>query len=397
MTHNSLPDDVDNTSFTCEENIKYEKNLNSELVLIKEGIFEENDSKEHEMIHIIEQTYANNFYSHILCIGKIVETKFYAYWNAPTMQCRSHKINFPLSENYKIIQNTNDNFRGDRISILYDPGFFPALLKNGSNKNFYYRNGGIPQNGNLSEHLSIFYDQLQELIPDEEYNGLAIIDFESWRPIYRQNFGTLQPYRDISFEAERRRHPFWANDSVLALAQFQFERSARAFMDSTINLAKKMRPKASWGYYAYPYCFNMNGKLEENCPNPVPKENDKTIWLFESSDTFYPSLYFNEKKLTPNGRQQLIRGRITEAQRIADNIATPKFIIPYFWYKYQDTGAFLTQEDIYLSLTQLKKSGVNGVIFWGSSNDVNTKAKCQELHDYVEQTLGPIINEIMDS
>lgn len=47
--------------------------------------------------------------------------------------------------------------------------------------------------------------------------GLAILDFESWRPIYQQNFGSLQPYRDISFEQERKKHPKESNVKITKL------------------------------------------------------------------------------------------------------------------------------------------------------------------------------------
>lgn len=37
--------------------------------------------------------------------------------------------------------------------------------------------------------------------------GIGVIDFESWRPVFRQNFGVLKPYKDLSYDIERKRHP----------------------------------------------------------------------------------------------------------------------------------------------------------------------------------------------
>lgn len=51
-------------------------------------------------------------------------------------------------------------------------GYFPALLKNGSAKSYYFRNGGVPQQGDLSQHLQIFQKQMQDLIPDLDYAGM---------------------------------------------------------------------------------------------------------------------------------------------------------------------------------------------------------------------------------
>lgn len=98
-------------------------------------------------------------------------------------------------------------YRGEKIAILYDPGVFPALLNSitSSSKievnpikpitevshftlnllsvNIYFqkRNGGVPQEGNLTKHLQVYRHVVEELVPDENNTGLVIIDFESWR------------------------------------------------------------------------------------------------------------------------------------------------------------------------------------------------------------------------
>ena len=69
--------------------------------------------------------------------------------------------------------------RGEQVSILYDPGLFPAILPNGS-----HRNGGVPQAGNLKIHLDKFEHDVDKYIPDKNNSGLAIIDFELWRPVF---------------------------------------------------------------------------------------------------------------------------------------------------------------------------------------------------------------------
>jgi len=94
---------------------------------------------------------------------------------------------------------------GETISILYDPGRFPAL----GTKN-ERRNGGVPQEGSIEEHLTQYRKDIDELVPNQNYSGLIVIDFESWRPILRQNTGDLTPYKDYSYEIERQRHPFWS-------------------------------------------------------------------------------------------------------------------------------------------------------------------------------------------
>lgn len=60
-------------------------------------------------------------------------------------------------------------FSGDKIVILYDPGKFPALLEH--QRQLYRRNGGVPQEGNLQEHVDILAEHINKLIPDENFSG----------------------------------------------------------------------------------------------------------------------------------------------------------------------------------------------------------------------------------
>lgn len=106
--------------------------------------------------------------------------------------------------------------------------------------------------------------------------GAGIIDFESWRPIFRQNFGTLTPYKEISVEEEREKHPQWPESLVVKEATRRFELAGQKFMEQTLLWARQLRSKASWGYYAYPYCYNMSpNNMNAQCSAEVKKENDR--------------------------------------------------------------------------------------------------------------------------
>lgn len=55
------------------------------------------------------------------------------------------------------------------------------------------------------------------------------------------------------------------------------------------------------------------------------------------------------------------------------------------------TCVYLFQADVLAVFEALKKTGASGLIIWGSSSDVDQTDKCDSLHNYVENTLGPII------
>ncbi|XP_077298516.1 hyaluronidase B-like [Arctopsyche grandis] len=323
---------------------------------------------------------------------------FRIFWNVPTFQCHQYGLKFnDLTKSYGISQNYDDSFRGNKIAILYDPGNFPALLEQKDKSELFQRNGGVPQEGSLKIHLDMFRSQLEELIPDGGFSGIGVIDFESWRPVFRQNFGTLMPYKDLSYDIERKRHPFWPTTWIKNEASKRFEDSAVYFMKETLKVAKKVRPSAKWGYYAYPYCFNMNGNNKlPNCPNEVVDENNRIQWLWDESDILFPSVYMSKNRLSSAERLQMVKGRVLEARRVASRTNRNSLIYPYVWYKYQDeTSEFVTKADLHSAISHMKNSNLNGAVIWGSSNDVSSREKCVALEQYVKNVLGPLVAEFV--
>lgn len=76
-------------------------------------------------------------------------------------------------------------------------------------------------------------------------------------------------------------------------------------------------------------------------------------WLWDESDVFFPSLYFNKNKLNSNERLQMVKGRVFEARRISSKTNWRHSIYPYLWYKYQDeTNTFVTQVNCIIKKTQ---------------------------------------------
>lgn len=158
--------------------------------------------------------------------------------------------------------------RGDKVSILYDPGLFPCKLYlncplniNGCDifsviyiffavefpgiyENGTFRNGGVPQQGDLKSHLEKFQLDVDKQIPDIENSGIAIIDFELWRPVYRQNFLKLQPYKDTSVKLVKDANPLLTKQEVDNEANRIFTEFAKTFMTETIELGKQLRPNA---------------------------------------------------------------------------------------------------------------------------------------------------------
>ncbi|PSN45106.1 hypothetical protein C0J52_05085 [Blattella germanica] len=304
------------------------------------------------------------------------------HWNAPTFMCHRYGLPFTqVSQQYNISQNTGDVFRGNKMVILYDPGEFPALLRDKNGK-YHPRNGGVPQLGNLTLHLIKLRKEVDELVPDKNFNGLGVIDFEAWRPVWRQNWASLLPYREFSRYVEEQEHPWASKKEIEELATKRFETAAQSFMLSTLEMVKQMRPHGQWGYYTFPYCFNFTPKnMRPNCPEEVQHENDAIQWLFDASTALYPSLYLSKHRMTEEQHVQFMAGRLEEAKRVANKV--PRLLKPpvhaYVWYKYHDSDEFLTELDFTNSLRVTRQTGGTGVVIWGSANDTNSRTRCLSL------------------
>ncbi|XP_012060118.1 PREDICTED: hyaluronidase-like [Atta cephalotes] len=321
--------------------------------------------------------------------------KFDVYWNVPTFMCNQYNVIFDDLKDFGIHQNTMDEFRGEEIAILYDPGMFPALLTDKTGTITNVRNGGVPQEGDLKKHLEMFQKNLIKQIPDGSFSGIGVIDFESWRPIFRQNWASLEPYKTLSIKLEHKRHPFWNESAVKKEAKRRFEKYARIFMEETLNMAKKLRPKAKWGYYGYPHCFNQTpGQPTAHCNRQTMAENNEMSWLFTLEDVYLSSVYLRQE-IKGEDRVGFVKGRVSEALRMAGKILRKQQVLPYYWFKYQDNrDNFLSEKDTENTFNTIVNLGADGLIIWGSSEDTNTEQKCKDLLQYVRTVLGPAIKRI---
>jgi hyaluronoglucosaminidase len=61
-------------------------------------------------------------------------------------------------------------------------------------------------------------------------------------------------------------------------AEQRFEKFGFHFFEETLKTAKRLRPAAKWGYYAFPYCFNFTPKNPAmQCTTNVQEDNDRCV------------------------------------------------------------------------------------------------------------------------
>ncbi|XP_067658430.1 hyaluronidase A-like [Haliotis asinina] len=312
---------------------------------------------------------------------------FFVVWNVPSDVCEAHGINLNLTT-YRIVTNKNDQFMGENMVIFYGFGDWPSLQTSS--------NGGIPQEGNLPEHFRKATAVTNQIIPDHKYTGLAVIDFESWRPHLPLNFGTLGNYKTKSVELVKKQHPTWTNTTqIMEEATRQFDIAARNFLQGSLQLGRQLRPNAHWGYYGYPRCWGSSTTNE--CSNPgTSNTNDKYMgWLFSTSTGLYPRIYTNRK--TPmHSRYLYVRQTVNETLRVQakwSGLNTP--IMPYSLG--QDNGTdFFKKDDLKVAIEEPAAMGASGVVIWGSHSFFKTKNECRMMQNDINKVLGPFVKNLTD-
>ncbi|KPP70734.1 hyaluronidase-like, partial [Scleropages formosus] len=317
---------------------------------------------------------------------------FIVVWNAPTEACLLRfRVDLDLRV-FDIVANHNDTLSGPNVTIFYHShlGYYP-----------YYShsrepiNGGLPQNQSLSKHLSKARADIDKLIPYKDFQGLAVIDWENWRPQWVRNWGSKDIYRNKSKELMKLLHPQWPDSKVEKEAKEQFEKAGQAFMNSTLLLSESRRPRGLWGFYLFPDCYNYGYKQRPQrytgeCPNVEHVRNDRLMWLWRQSTALYPSVYLDyELKSTPNA-VKFVHYRVKEAMRIA-SIARSDYAIPVFVYSrpfYAYTFHVLSESDLVHTIGESAALGAAGVILWGSSEYAQSQRNCLIVKKYIDGPLG---------
>ncbi|NWI16645.1 HYAL2 protein, partial [Crypturellus soui] len=320
---------------------------------------------------------------------------FMVAWNVPTQECKPRFHVQPDLSLFDVEASPNEGFVDQNLTIFYKErlGLYP-----------YYTaqrvavNGGVPQNSSLTQHLAKLHEGIGKYIPSAAAEGLAVIDWEEWRPIWIRNWKPKDIYRNVSQQLVRLQQPAWSQERVNKQAVDEFETAARQFMIKTLRRAKSIRPKQLWGYYLFPDCYNHDySKNKETytgqCPDVEKTRNNQLWWLWKESKALYPSIYLEQILASTSNSRKFVRARVMEALRISeqhhDGYALPVFV--YTRPTYIRRMDVLTQPDLVSTIGESAALGAAGAIFWGDADYTKNQNSCQILKDYLEGELGRYI------
>ncbi|KFP95899.1 Hyaluronidase-1, partial [Leptosomus discolor] len=328
----------------------------------------------------------------------LINRPFVTIWNIPTESC-AKKYNVPFNlEVFDVLANDHQSFIGQDITLFYSKelGLLPYYTADGVPVN-----GGVPQNASLQAHLDQATRDIEVTLPSPAYSGLAVIDWEKWRPLWIRNWDSMAIYQQKSEELVQQQHPQWPPKLVKERAKKQFQQSAHNFMQQTLQLGETLRPDGYWGFYGFPNCYNNDFDslpYTGTCPEVEQQRNEMLSWLWQSSRALYPSIYLPPSFNGTNKALVYVRHRVAEAFAVQRRVLKDGIpVLPYSQIAFDHTVDFLSQEDLMNTIGESAAQGAAGIILWGSLNYSKKKEMCLRLKDYVEGPLGHYIVNVTAS
>ncbi|XP_033935735.1 hyaluronidase-4-like [Pseudochaenichthys georgianus] len=323
---------------------------------------------------------------------------FIAAWNAPLDMCTiKYNVTTNAERLFHIHGSPRADWTGQNVTIFYANrlGYYPYYTPQG-----VAVHGGLPQNCSLDLHLVKAYQDINHFIPSEDFRGLAVIDWEFWRPQWSRNWHKKDIYRKKSKELAAKAFVNVTDAQVEELARRRFEKSAKAFMQRTIQLGTRLRPNALWGFYLYPDCHNYN-QHEQNytgfCPLLERLRNDELMWLWNSSAALFPSVAIKKSHSNSIGNRHFAQHRIRESLRVAA-LTSREYELPTYVYLrlgYRDEAmAFLTMKDLIHTIGESAALGAAGFVIWGDLNLTSSRFNCTKVKTLLSHRLGQYITNV---
>ncbi|KAI6238034.1 Hyaluronidase [Aphelenchoides fujianensis] len=303
------------------------------------------------------------------------------YWNVPSDSCKQVQ-----PEAYGITTNTGNRFLGDKLVIFYSFGKLPycnkrqelMALKTKASVCKNAVDGGLPQVANFTAHFAQIEADINERIPNVSFDGLAIVDYEAWRPVWELNHSSRRVYQKFS-EAKK---------EITRRAQEEFDKGAKTFLLKTLDYAKKLRPNAKWAFWAYPLCDYGVGYAKHSiqCSDMFQRATKKLMPVYEASGVLLPAIYFKETPADQGHRQFHAYGEIHHAFGINKALRHAKPVYAYGKFEYNAIWNETTQ--------QMDER------FYSEEDLCNTlkytyDARCDLFESYLKKSLGPMAKAVV--
>jgi hyaluronoglucosaminidase len=249
-------------------------------------------------------------------------------------------------------------------------GKYPRVWTNPTNGVVSIENEGIPQRTNWNTHVTKLRRDVIAALPDPAWDGTAILDFESWHPTWATL--AIPQMKTMSRDWVRARFPNLNAQQVEQRAAEEFEAAGMDFMVRTMQECKALRPRATWGFYGFPY----------NYPTAVQEQFRP---LFDSVDAFFLPMYAVNYSVPdgsapgPGQRPISVYNRsLNHYVELANTWGPGKPVYSIVWMRYHEMnpiygGQFINDLDLQSMFREPWRAGIQGVVFWDAFPDASIR------------------------
>ncbi len=272
----------------------------------------------------------------------------------------------------------------------------------------------------MQAHLEELVRDVAEQIPDPNFSGIAILDYESFPAVWDRVWNTPSDkgpeYRDDDFRDDWTDHIRSVHAGFDAMSETEqqdllretWEAAVADLFTQSINTARSVRPKAKWGFYGYPYRFF---KHRREAPENVisyggghyhgSELNDRLQWMWDAVDIVTPSIYALRPVGEPTDECQdyctaaedlaYVTNMIQEARRVANGKPVLPFVATIYAARrgceYLQT---LNDDSLYGQIVGPALAGADGVLLWGH---ILTAEERDQWQQQLDQRILPLMEQ----
>jgi hypothetical protein len=329
------------------------------------------------------------------------QSEYQAHWAVTTLMSQTRGVDLQSQ-----IDLSRTSIKRDAV-IMYESWL----------GNFPYAGPHMAEQGDfMQRHLAKIGRDLTQFIPDPNFSGYAIIDYETWFPAWSRlnNVKSDKPedFRDYDFKDDWEDYMKRARPQILAgLAGDARERvlattyndACKRFYLATLNECKRLRPKAKWGFYGFPYREYYVDYVPFAARWKDANTNDLQ-WMWDAVDVVFPSVY--SVKITVDGRQPAagqpentpeVNARyMSENVKEAIRVAKGKPVMAFIHFRYhpcvgKDAGKLVTDTVLRQFAEVPKQAGAQGIMIWDA---IGSDVALREIRDITLNRFAPMMDRV---
>lgn len=228
-----------------------------------------------------------------------------------------------------------------------------------------------------TQHQAKFNSDLVATVPDANFAGIVLLDYEAWWPCWEWSSSAVQSAWTNYIKTQRTDlltgHPTSEWDGII---QTEYKKEARKYYETTVGYIRALRPKARISFYGLPlrsfWIFNGVPQYGVDLNRYRQIHEQDLGWYFDLVDVICPSIYPVYKVGVPAGgniqdpsaNEAYILGMVSEAVRNSRG----KPVYPFFTLKYHISSGYANEFVNAINLRQgleiPRQAGAAGVVIW---------------------------------